>query len=1130
MTKWRSHAISSTSPLAAYYNLGAFSQSVRLGLTNATFQYRNVLCRLNSWLSMLFPLGTWSSLCISHNELLKFHRDCTNEENTLNYTVTLGNFTGGGLLLESETGDHSHFVEELNRRLNFCLVDTHHNPLAFDGNLWHGTAPFQGDRWVITAYTCRNLEKFRAEDITALRSWGFPLPQIDAPPTIEVIPSPSREPSSLPSKFCLWLGSIAPADKAKLSMQSVPLISVANLHEVALRKQVFRCAADGVFSVIFIRFSSEWSESHNLWMLQLCKLAFSCGATVHLDISSWNNCWHDPLFIHCVATGFRQVVQIPAGRPWILVSSSEAFASLGEVCMCKSCLHHSENAPYTASLIEAFGKFFVSAFDNTVAPGAAFSIQDAWNCIPDKPVDAPPHAWVDGGGLHSRPDWSGKERVGPDVMRDLRHSLMEFCGKAHIPSRLRSRLLSPSEENLFTAEDISQLQCIFGRWLQEHTGDAVHWSIAQDHPYCLEALASLSSALQDCDLSLFGALLQGVPTGFRRDIPLSGCFAPSGREVDEDSLSIAMQNWQGAEADPLLLEELVQVEVDSGWLRCIDSIEDARRIWPNVAVGKLNIVHSAGRKPRLVVDSSICGTNSACLIPERSSLPTLQSVQCAWPLRGRHEPVAAWSIDVKSAHKSIRVRESEQGLLGIRVGPKLYFYKVCPFGAAFSAFWFARLGAFFVRTLHRLIYISHFLALYVDDFLGYQSATVAEMGLCITLCFCSAFAVPLSWKKLQFGCCIKWIGWELHFDIGCVYIPADKLAKLVEIISTALRGKYTDRQTLSKICGTLQWLFKLFPLAKPWLRSLYQDLHSPRATNFSLRQSDWQSFTECLSSTLHLLKIPPGGAMSIGSKVLAVRHRKVHSKQELLNCNLGDKDIWLRISDPASKRRCLSHASRELLHFWLGWAKLPPLLRGLRPLKPLPVEAAADAMGNGSTFAVGGYIALPAGEYWFSECFSVSDFSFADLPLKAEAHKDISCYECLGQIALVWLLSQLHPMCKLSITLRTWCDNSGAESASNKLFTTAWPFAAFIQRLALLSSFTGIHLDVQHIPGDKNVEADYLSRWKPPATLADRWKPAFRRRFTLKQLWDASPQLSVSPRSWKPNFPLPTCSILGAAL
>ncbi|CAE7636236.1 unnamed protein product, partial [Symbiodinium necroappetens] len=82
--------------------------------------------------------------------------------------------------------------------------------------------------------------------------------------------------------------------------------------------------------------------------------------------------------------------------------------------------------------------------------------------------------------------------------------------------------------------DISTLQGIFGEWLRSQGSALVDWSIASDQPYCLNALSALSSALHDCDISLFGALLQG------------------------------------AEADPVLLEELVQIEVDSGWLRCID--------------------------------------------------------------------------------------------------------------------------------------------------------------------------------------------------------------------------------------------------------------------------------------------------------------------------------------------------------------------------------------------------------------------------------------------------------------------------------------------------------------------------------------------------------------------------------
>ena len=535
MVKWRSHAVSSTSPLAAYYNLGAFSQSVRLGLTNATYQYRNVLCRLNSWLTMLFPLGTWSSLCISHNELLKIHRDCTNEVNTLNYTVTLGPFTGGGLLLESESGEHSHFVAEVNRNLRFALVDTRDQPLAFDGTLWHGTAPFQGDRWVITAYTCRNLEKLREADVQALHAWGFPLPQSVASSTAEVASPQPAVSQSIPSKFCLWLGEIVQGDKDQLSQQSVPLIAIPDLQDDTSRHQIIRCSADGVFSTIFIKFSDKVEciaqylgvatlQAWHFHVARLCTWIYLTGIIAGTILFSFTVLLQVSGILcksHLVHFRARQVC------PWIMVSSSEAFASLGEVCSCKRCLHCPGATPYPSNLIEAFGKFFISAEGATCVPGESFSVKHAWDSIPGKSVDEPPHAWVDGGGLHSRPDWSGKERVGIDVMRGLRHSLMEFCGRCHLPSRLRSRLLSPKEEGFLAKEDIANVQAIFGAWLQEQTGNSVDWSIPQDQPYCLHALSALSSALQDCDISLFGALLQGVPTGFKQDIPLSGCFAPS---------------------------------------------------------------------------------------------------------------------------------------------------------------------------------------------------------------------------------------------------------------------------------------------------------------------------------------------------------------------------------------------------------------------------------------------------------------------------------------------------------------------------------------------------------------------------------------------------------------------------
>ena len=64
-----------------------------------------------------------------------------------------------------------------------------------------------------------------------------------------------------------------------------------------------------------------------------------------------------------------------------------------------------------------------------------------------------------------------------------------------------------------------------------------------------------------------------------------------------------------------------------------------------VAVGKANVVQSAGRKVRLIMD-----------------LPSLSDIPHAYPLRGSVDPVGAFSLDISATHKTVRVQDSEQGL------------------------------------------------------------------------------------------------------------------------------------------------------------------------------------------------------------------------------------------------------------------------------------------------------------------------------------------------------------------------------------------------------------------------------------------------------------------------------------
>ena len=99
------------------------------------------------------------------------------------------------------------------------------------------------------------------------------------------------------------------------------------------------------------------------------------------------------------------------------------------------------------------------------------------------------------------------------------------------------------------------------------------------------------------------------------------------------------------------------------------------------------------------------------------------------------------------------------------------------------------------------------------------------------------------------------------------------------------------------------------------------------------------------------------------------------------------------------------------------------------------------------------------------------------MPMKQSAQKDISCYETLAQIALVFCCSFFFKGGRCRVRIPSWSDNSGAEACSNKLYSTSFPLCAFAQRLALAASALGMHLNCSHIPGELNDCADRLSRW-----------------------------------------------------
>ena len=184
--------------------------------------------------------------------------------------------------------------------------------------------------------------------------------------------------------------------------------------------------------------------------------------------------------------------------------------------------------------------------------------------------------------------------------------------------------------------------------------------------------------------------------------------------------------------------------------------------------------------------------------------------------------------------------------------------------------------------------------------------------------------------------------------------------------------------------------------------------------------------------------------------------------------------------------------------------------------------AAADACASGSHCQIGGFIRHQSGvQFWFSEKFLHADFENLNVHLDSNMQRSIASFETLAQIALVWLVATCFPGFRFPICLKSLSDNAGAESVSNKLFTTTHPLCLFVEILTCLASTTGIELDVSHIPGADNIIADDLSRWDFSDIIPHKFQLSERIPLSLRQLWHCSPSPTLHPPDSKLLWKLP---------
>ncbi|CAE7743625.1 unnamed protein product [Symbiodinium sp. CCMP2592] len=315
-------------------------------------------------------------------------------------------------------------------------------------------------------------------------------------------------------------------------------------------------------------------------------------------------------------------------------------------------------------------------------------------------------------------------------------------------------------------------------------------------------------------------------------------------------------------------------------------------------------------------------------------------------------------------------------------------------------------------------------------------------------------------------------------------------------------------------------------LSHRWRNAFGTDLSAANSlTNFSVSSSGIHTY---LDDKLRFTGKPPGTSISEGSTLLSARHKTLHSKADLALVPVSTKRMWLRVTDPTSSKRRLSESSRETLSFFAHLSSRDWRPRPLRPPPTSSVESAADAFGKGNDCGVGGWLLLPCGRLlWFSHRYTVQDFLELGLPMQPNANLDISSYETLAQCYVLLAFWKAHGSGRLALKLPALSDNSGAESVCNKLYTSKVPLNLFVRKLSMWSSITGVTLDCSHSAGEKNDDADMLSRWDGCAELPAKFLPSNRIELYLSEFWQIRFQVTLFPADTFLKWQLPSATRLG---
>ena len=161
--------------LLGLYGVGGFR-----GVSKASEAYPEVTRYLNGFVKSKCAGHVWTTLYVSRDTKMPIHRDLRNARGFDTLVSAVGDFSGGGLWVEDEfnCGPVGKVLPHGVRRFG-RVFDVRSDYALFSGERWHVAEEWEGGvRWVISAFTPREVSSTTGEQWDSLKGLGFPVEEV----------------------------------------------------------------------------------------------------------------------------------------------------------------------------------------------------------------------------------------------------------------------------------------------------------------------------------------------------------------------------------------------------------------------------------------------------------------------------------------------------------------------------------------------------------------------------------------------------------------------------------------------------------------------------------------------------------------------------------------------------------------------------------------------------------------------------------------------------------------------------------------------------------------------------------------------------------------------------------------